>query len=158
MTNGIFKTSKTYGYARAINVMSTRSPIDFEWSVKLNGGWYFFVGIASQLKRKDSSIVYYDENAILYRSYESGKPDIQIGSLAIHENLTKYKIGDIIRFRFQPHAKKLLIDLVRIWKSPWRNSRFKNGHYEIDLKDNVDYFPVIQSRWGGYTIEAHLVT
>ena len=60
-------------------------------------------------------------------------------------------MGDTIHFKFQPHAKKLLIDLA--------NSRFKYGQYEIDLKDNVDYCPVIQSTfYDDYDyIEAHLV-
>ena len=114
MTNGIFKTSEAYGYARATNVMSTQSPLDFEWSVKLIGGWRFCVGVASRLERINSFIVEYDQNAILYRSWESHFPDIQIGSDVIHAGVTEYQMGDIIRFRFQSHAKKLLIDLVRI--------------------------------------------
>ena len=158
MTNGIFKSLGDYGYARAINVMSTQSPTDFEWSVKLIGGWRFCVGVASRLERINSFIVEYDQNAILYRSWESHLPDIQIGKLVIHGNVTKHQLGDIIRFRFQPHAKKLLIDLVRILDFPWPNSQFKNGHWEIDLKDNVDYFPVVQCTDGGDTIKAHLVT
>ena len=85
-------------------------------------------------------------------------PDIKLGSDVIYPDVKKHKIGDIIRFRFQSHAKKLLIDLVRIWKSLWPNSRFKNEHiYEIDLKDKVNYFPVVQSM-GDDVTEAHLVT
>ena len=113
MTNGIFKSSENYGSARATHVMSTQSSTDFEWSVKLVGGWNFCVGIASQLKRESRSISTYDQNAILYRSYERLKPDIQIGPHLIHRDVTKHQNGDVIRFRFQPHAKKLLIDLVR---------------------------------------------
>ena len=41
-------------------------------------------------------------------------PDIKLGSDVIYPDVKKHKIGDIIRFRFQSHAKKLLIDLVRI--------------------------------------------
>ena len=115
MTNGIFKSSEDIGYARALNVMSTHSPMDFEWSVKLIGGWDFSVGIASQLKREDLFIADYDPNAILYCSYRGTlSPEIQVGSHIIHRNLTNPEIGAIIRFRFQPHAKKLVIDLVRI--------------------------------------------
>ena len=118
MTNGIFKSLLNYGHARATNVMSTQSPTDFEWSVKLVGGWNFSVGIASQLKRDSQFIQRYDQNAILYRSYEGPLPDIKIGSRVIHSNVTKHKTGDVIRFRFQPHAKKLIIDLVRTRKPP----------------------------------------
>ena len=114
MTNGLFKSLGNYGHARATNVMSTQSPTDFEWSVKLIGGWNFCVGIASQLKRENKSIQTYDQNAILYHSYEFPLPDIKKGSRVIYPDVTKHKTGDIIRFRFQSHAKKLLIDLVRI--------------------------------------------
>ena len=117
MINGIFKTSRACGYARVTTVMSTESSTDFEWSVKLVGGWNFYVGIASQLKQRNEYIETYDRNAILYRSYKDHKPDIQVGSHVIHPDVTKHKTGDVIRFRFQPHAKKLLIDLVRIWRS-----------------------------------------
>ena len=114
MTNGIFKSLLNYGHARATNVMSTQSPTDFEWSVKLVGGWNFCVGIASQLKRESKFIHTYDQNAILYRCYAMALPDIKLGSDVIYPDVKKHKIGDIIRFRFQSHAKKLLIDLVRI--------------------------------------------
>ena len=120
MTNGIFKSSGSYGHTRAINIMSTQSLVDFEWSVKLVGGPEFDVGVASQLKRDSSETMIIgdnDENSILYRSEphtDEELPDICIGSNVIHTVATRHKIGDIIRFRFQPHAKKLLIDLVRI--------------------------------------------
>ena len=98
--------------------MSTQSPTDFEWSVKLVGGWHFCVGIASQLKREHLFIEEYDQNAILYRSYSRNvRPDILIGSDTIHPDVTGHETGDVIRFRFQPRAKKLLIDLVRLRKS-----------------------------------------
>ena len=117
MTNGIFKSLGNYGCAQATNVMSTQSSTDFEWSVKLVGGWNFCVGIASQLKRDIKFIQTYDQNAILYRCYQMALPDIKLGSDVIHPDVKKHKTGDVISFRFQPHAKKLLIDLVRIRKS-----------------------------------------
>ena len=43
MKNGIFKSSEDCGYTRAINVMSTKSLVDFEWSVKLVAGRKFDV-------------------------------------------------------------------------------------------------------------------
>ena len=113
MINGLFKSLENYGHARATNDMSTQSSTDFEWSVKLVSGWNFCVGIASQLKRENIFINTNDQNAILYRSYEGHKPDIKVGSYIIHRDVTKHKTGDVIRFRFQPQSKKLLIDLVR---------------------------------------------
>ena len=128
MTNGIFKQLyQHYASARAPNVMSTQSAFCFEWSVKCIGN-RFCVGIASDLKRIQANIFIdqIDQNAILFNvgSYrnEPGFAVIQMGSKTIHSNLTKYKIDDYlcitctIRFRFDPHAKKLLIVLVRILK------------------------------------------
>ena len=111
-------------YARATNVMSTQSETDFEWSVKLIGTGYFHVGIASQLRRAAKysrsihrrevfDISLYDRNAIIYYS-NINSPIIRIGLNTIHSDLTPQNFGDIIRFRFQPKAKKLVIDLVRI--------------------------------------------
>ena len=113
--------------------MSTRSPTDFEWSVKLIfGRSSFCVGIASELNREGSYIDEYDSNAIFYycwspsecgignlsngmgivhhsREYESGEYE---GNTNPEGNLKEYESGDVIRFRFQPQTKKLLIDLV----------------------------------------------
>ena len=93
--------------------MSTQSETDFEWSVKLIGDHWFYVGIASQLKWINSCIWAYDQNTILYCS-NNGSPVFQIGSNRIHENLPEQKTGDVIKFRFEPQRKKLVIDLVRI--------------------------------------------
>ena len=118
MTENKFKKAGGGAYARATNVMSTQSGTDFEWSVKLIGTDYFYVGIASQLRREVNDIFDYDRNTILYNStFNDGSgysPVIQIGSNLIHSHLTSHKTGDIIRFRFKPKAKKLVIDLVRI--------------------------------------------
>ena len=48
------------------------------------------------------------KNAITYSSYNA---DIRVGENPIHSNLTIHQSGDVIRFRFQPQTKKLLIDL-----------------------------------------------
>ena len=101
--------------------MSTQSKADFEWSVKLTGDGpsygYVDVGIASQLKwgelLNDVLLFDYDQNAILYYSIK-GSSCISIGSNDVHENLPERKIGDVIRFRFQPRRKKFVIYLVRI--------------------------------------------
>ena len=94
--------------------MSTNSENDFEWSVKLFGEWGFEVGIASlQIKQKNDWICWYDQNAVLYNSYNLGSM-ITVGSNHTHDDLPMHEDGDIIRFRFQPQTKKLVIDLVRI--------------------------------------------
>ena len=114
MTNGIFKTSADSAHARAQVVMSTKSDIGFEWSIKLIDTGSFSVGVASMLKPNDSEIYLYDKNAILYSRYLCRYfNEIRVGSKTMHSNLTSHKNGDVIRFRFQPQSKKLLIDLVR---------------------------------------------
>ena len=127
MTNGIFKSLnffQRFSHARAQNVMSTQSTNGFEWSVKLIGVGHFNVGIASMIKPEDSSIWLYDPNSVLYctkpqrASKEVKKTSknvfIRVESKKLHSNLTKHKDGDVIRFRFQPQTKKLIIDLVRL--------------------------------------------
>ena len=82
--------------------------------------------------------------------------DITVGLNTVHSNLMEHKNGDVIRFRFQPRTKKLLIDLVgpNICLTP--NLEIKNGHYEIDLQDDVYYFPVVQCIYSKGA-EAHLI-
>ena len=91
--------------------MSTESATDFEWSVKFVDNVNFNLGIASQLKPEmaDTGIFGYDQNAILLNTNSY----IWTGSNIIKSSLSEYKSGDVIRFRFQPHAKKLAIDSVR---------------------------------------------
>ena len=113
VTNGIFKRLGDSSYARAKNVFSTQSETDFEWSVKILST-SIYVGIASQLKL-GSWIINSDQNAILYYSKSIGNsPLIYSEGNIIYSNLRKQKTGDVIRFRFKPQTKKLLIDLVRI--------------------------------------------
>ena len=104
MKNGIFKPLGYHGYARAADVMSTKSGIGFEWSIKLNGTSTFCVGIASQLKPEAAQIISYDQNSILYCTWALPTPDIGVGINSIHSNLPKHKTGDVIRFRFQPSS------------------------------------------------------
>ena len=119
MTDGIFKANDRCAYAWAASIMSTESETDFEWSVKLIGDNLalkrFEVGIASRLKRGEY-IHNYDQDAILYY-YDNDETGIAIGPDDISEDLYdiyKVKTGDVIRFRFQPQRKKLVIHLVRI--------------------------------------------
>ena len=142
-------------FARAPDVMCTRSAIDFEWSVKLIGAGSFYVGIASRFKQEEHTWIYsYDKNSILYGTHYM---DIRVGSNTVHSNLMAHKNGDVIRFRFQPRTKKLLIDLVRANIFSLPNLEIKNGHYEIDLQDNVNYFPVVQCISHNKGAEAHLI-
>ena len=91
--------------------MSTQSPTDFEWSVKIIGGTGCFgVGIASELRRNYGTIDEYDENAIFY--WGCTEPIIDKGMSTVHSDLEELESGDVIRFRFQPKRKKLLIELV----------------------------------------------
>ena len=92
--------------------MSTQSATGFEWSVKLFGK-SFCIGIASKLRAEEFQIPTYDQNAILYCCI-GGLTTIKNGSNVVLANLTIHEKEDVIRFRFQPHAKKLVIDLVRI--------------------------------------------
>ena len=96
--------------------MSTQSQTDFEWSVKIISDDDFCVGIASELRRElqreDSYIDKYDKNAITYWGCEGDVWGIYRGSATVHSDLKEHESGDVIRFRFQPKRKKLLIYLV----------------------------------------------
>ena len=116
--NGIFKRLGHHGCTRAKNIMSTRSTSGFEWSVKLisSGSSCFEVGIASIFKLEDFASMHavfnYDETAILY-SADGGHTRIFSRKNKVHSNLPQHKTGDVIRFKFQPLTKKLIIELVR---------------------------------------------
>ena len=153
MTGGVFKRNGDFAYARAAEEMSTKSETDFEWSVKIYDYCCFAIGIASKLKRANEWIEDYDQNAILL-SFDSDSQCILEGSIEdqkSHANIKHNPMsGDVIRFRFEPQRKKLVIDLVRVEKfiNSFYNKAIKiafEKKYEVDLKDNVNYFPVIQS-------------
>ena len=114
MTDGIFKISGLFGYARAAVVMSTQSETVFEWSVKLTANQYgnYRVGIASKLVPGDRNIFEYDEHAILYNDYKG----ISVGGNTIHSNPDGHKNGDVVHFRVQPQTKTFVVRLVRISK------------------------------------------
>ena len=115
MTNGIFERLGAYSYARATTVMSTQSETVFEWSVKLIGTCHVAVGIASKLA-PFRTIFRYDQEAIFYYSPDIASEmatDIRRGLTSIHSNLRKPKSGDMVRFKFHPGAKKLIIYWVR---------------------------------------------
>ena len=111
MTNGIFQRVDDYAYARAADVMSTRSAIGFEWTVKLIGHPSFIVGITSQLK-PNRYVLTKDPNSILYGS-NNGSTLICGNSKILYRNLQKQETGEMVHFKFQPQRKKLVIELVR---------------------------------------------
>ena len=142
MTNDKFERVNEFAYARAADLMSTQSAIGFEWSVKLIGHAHFVVGIGSRLVKSNAYIHATDHNTILYCS-NNGSAAILNRSRIMYPNLQRQETGDVIRFKFQPHIKKLLIQL-------------KDKQYVINLQDNVYYFPVVQSA-GHQAVEAHLI-
>ena len=114
MKNGIFQRvddDLIYVYARAADVMSTKSAIGFEWTVKLIGHSSFAVGITSQLK-PNTYVLTSDPNSILYCS-NNGLTVIYGSSKLLYRNLQKQETGEIVHFKFQPQRKKLVIELVR---------------------------------------------
>ena len=96
--------------------MSTKSKIDFEWSVKVLCGAPFRVGIASQLRQDAKEIYNYDKNAILHGTHAGSFPNtgITVGSNRIHSHPVRHINGDVVHFRFQPQTKKFVVRLVRI--------------------------------------------
>ena len=96
--------------------MSTQSPTDFEWSVKIINDGDFCVGIASELHRGEECYIdEYDKHAITY--WGCDEPGIFCGAATVHSDLKEHESGDVIRFRFQPKRKKLLIYLVSFRKT-----------------------------------------
>ena len=102
-----------FAWTRATEVMSTRSKVDFEWSIELIGTTNFLVGIATQILRRTSYVYEYDEHAILYESKFGSPPLIRVGNNILYSGLSEQKDGDIIHFRFRPSSKKLVIEMVR---------------------------------------------
>ena len=109
MTKNIFKRSNIRAYARAATMMSTQSATSFEWSVQLIGS-SFAVGIASKLRM--DTVIHADQEAILLHS-TSNWAFIRRGPIIIYSGLRKAEIGDVVSFKFQPDAKKLIIYWVR---------------------------------------------
>ena len=68
-----------------------------------------YIGIASQLQRKNAFVGNYDEHSIIY-SPAYGK--IHKDRNQIHIDTIKAESGGEIHFRFQPKLKKLLFSLV----------------------------------------------
>ena len=130
MEGGNFKPDycQDYCFARATEVMNSKSSNDFRWSIRFichqNRPKRAFIGIASKFKFQNSnSIVPYEcENAIVLGFHRT---DRRFYNRITVENKQKYLINKIIssanedeiHFRFQSKLKKLSISLVRsiIW-------------------------------------------
>ena len=89
--------------------MNSKSPNDFRWSIRLNDDLRIYIGIASQLQRKNAFVGNYDEYAIIYTPY-AGK---------IHKERNKIRIDTLtagiheeIHFRFQSKLKKFSFSIV----------------------------------------------
>ena len=109
MTKSIFKRSNIRAYARATTMMSTQSATGFEWSVQLIGS-SFAVGIASKLT--PDTVIHADQESISLHS-TSSFAYFRRGPIIIYSGLRKVQTGDVVGFKFQPDAKKLIINWVR---------------------------------------------
>ena len=109
MEGGKFE-STDYGFAKASKIMNTNSLNDFRWSVRLTGGNWMNIGIASGLQRTTQCIINYDENAIIYHPYNGNI--FKNMTTKIHQKTNEAENGDEIHFRFQPKLKKFSISFV----------------------------------------------
>ena len=107
---GTFKSSNEASYARAREVMNSKSPNEFRWSVRITGHVFdFYIGIASKLDPKSYFIGNYDEHAIIYAPHDGS---IHKEKNQVSINASKAKSGEEIHFRFQPKLKKISLTLV----------------------------------------------
>ena len=112
---GSFKATERRGYARAAEIMNSKSPNDFRWCLKITGLGWISVGIASTLQQTDKFIGDQDENSFIF-CHESTKGTIFKGKTKIQEGidipfLNKREFE--IQCRFQPKLKKFSFLLVR---------------------------------------------
>ena len=112
---GSLKATDYYGYARAAEIMNSKSPNDFRWCLKITGQW-ISVGIASTLQRTDKYIEDQDENSFIFTVYNT-KGKIYKGKTKIQEGIDIPFLNDKREFeiqcRFQPKLKKFSFLLVR---------------------------------------------
>ena len=110
---GSFKATERRGYARAAEIMNSKSLNDFRWCLKITG--WIYVGIASTLQRTDGFIGDQDENSFTFvvvtmGTILKGKTAIQVG---IDTRILNDKREDEIQCRFQPKLKKFSFLFVR---------------------------------------------
>jgi hypothetical protein len=130
---GSFRPTDNYGFAQAPEAMNSKSSNNVRWSIKLTDESNIYIGIASKLQQDYEWIEHYDENAIVLFPCDGM---IFTGQTKIRANIIKAKKGDEIHFRFQPKLKKFTIS-------------FKDEVHDVDIKEDVDYFPVIQGTISG---------
>jgi len=139
---GSFEGTEEYGHARAAEIMNSKSPNDFRWCLKIACGWRISVGIASTLQRIDEYIEDQDENSLTFLVLTKGT--ILKGKTEIDDGIDVPLLTDKreceIQCRFQPKLKKF-------------SFLYRNKEYDFDIKEDIDYFPVIQ---GGYDVSATL--
>ena len=75
--DGRFRATSNFGFARAKNILNTKSPNDFRWSVIVASGYPVDVGIATKLPRRsihsqDFLIQDVDPHCILFEPYATG--------------------------------------------------------------------------------------
>ena len=105
----------TFGFARATEVMNSKSPNVFRWSIRLPRDPPIYIGIASKLQRENTFIANYDEYAIIYCPNNGlisiGREGNKILSNA---KAIEFERGEAIHFRFQPKLKKFSFAMVCI--------------------------------------------
>ena len=110
MEGGSFKTTANRGFARAMEIMNSKSSNDFCWSVRITDDQCTAIGIATKLKQINEPIYNkQDENSIIFYPCHG---NIWAGQTVLHEGISKTKSGAEYHFRFQPKTKKLLISFV----------------------------------------------
>ena len=147
MEGGSFRGTGYFGYARATEVLSTKGTDDVVWSVRIissDDGMndWMSIGIATKLPQFDVWIDRHDENAIIY---DASDGYIRKGMMALHGGIMIATEGDEIHCRFQPKLKKFLITFVSSIRFTLLYLNFqKDQEYSMDIKEDLDYFPVIQ--------------
>lgn len=149
MEGGSFRATGDCGYARATEVLNTKRTDEVVWSVRNisndDDSSYYSTGIATKLQTVKRWIENYDENAIIYDTSSGGKGTIRKGKMALHEDIMIATKGDEIHCRFQPKLKKFLITFVSSIRFTLLYLNFqKDQEYSMDIKEDLDYFPVIQ--------------
>ena len=106
---GDFKATEDQGYARATEIMNSKSTHDYRWSIRIIGDESIYIGIASKLKRTHDWILYYDENSLTYAPLDRY---VWKADTVITHNFIKAKSGDEVHFTFQPKLQKFSISFV----------------------------------------------
>ena len=102
----------SFSFARATEIMNSKSNNEFRWSVRTTGRVFnFYIGIATHLERTNGFIGHYDKYAITYSPYDGR---ICKGGAILQNCFAKVKSGDEMHLRFQPKLKKFSVSVVLI--------------------------------------------